>query len=93
MIDILEGKTEPLLKLLELEETEKFFEYLELKFDEESQLNTSSLLPTNYKTTLFMFKQYRDDLLKVQENPDENSEIILLERPLDIQFYEKPKSK
>ena len=92
MTDILEGKTESLLKLIKLEETANLFEYLKLKLDENLELNSTSLMPTNYKTTLFMFKQYRDDLLKVQENLDENSEIILLERPLNIHFYEEPKS-
>ena len=56
MADILEGKTEPLLKLIELEETANFFEYLKLKLNENPELNSTSLMPTNYKTTLFMFK-------------------------------------
>ena len=34
MTDILRGKTEPLFKLIELEETENFFEYLKFKLGE-----------------------------------------------------------
>ena len=56
MTDILEGKTESLLKLIKLEETANLFEYLKLKLDENLELNSTSLMPTNYKTTLFMFK-------------------------------------